>query len=69
MGKTAPEFSVAAQSHANKTFWWLLTAGAVWYFAGGLWALLPAAFGAYSALRSISATLVASRLAEDVRAD
>jgi hypothetical protein len=62
MGKHSSEFSEAAQKHANATWFYLIVAGAVWYFFGWLWALIPAALGVYTAFQSISATLIATRL-------
>lgn len=62
MGKHSSGFSAAAQKHANATWFYLIVAGAVWYFFGWLWALVPAALGVYTAFQSISATMVATRL-------
>jgi hypothetical protein len=62
MGKTAVDFHAAAQRHANATWGLLIAAGAVWYFVGWKWSLIPAALGVFTALKSVSATMVASRL-------
>ena len=62
MGKHSSEFSAAAQKHANATWLYLIIGGVVWYFFGWLWALIPAALGAYTALQSINATLIAKKL-------
>lgn len=62
MGKHSSEFSAAAQKHANATWFYLIVAGAVWYFFGWLWALIPAALGVYTVFQSISATMIATRL-------
>ena len=61
-GNTTAQFRRAAQVHANGTWMFLLVGAAVWYFVGWKWALIPAAFAAYSALKSISATNVANKL-------
>lgn len=44
------------------TWFLLILAGAVWYFFGWLWALIPAALGVYTTFLSISATMVSKRL-------
>jgi hypothetical protein len=44
-GKGAADFSVAAQKHANATWFYLIVAGSVWYFTGWGWALIPFAIG------------------------
>ena len=62
MGKHSPEFSAVAQKHANATWLYLIATGAVWYFFGWLWALIPAALGVYTGIQSISAGMVATRL-------
>ena len=62
MGKTAREFSAAAQKHANATWFYLILGAGVWYFFDWVWALIPGALAAYSAFQSVSATLVADRL-------
>ena len=61
-GRTAAEFSAAAQKHANATWGLLIIAGGVWYFVSWPWALIPAVLGAYSILKSVSATAIAGRL-------
>lgn len=62
MGKTASEFRAGAQRKAKATCLFLLVAGAVWYFVGWPWALIPVAVAAWSAFQSVSATLIAARL-------
>ena len=64
MGKSAAEFRAAAQKHANATWLWGIATVAVWYFLGWWWGLIPAALGAYSVFRSVSATKIASRIEE-----
>lgn len=61
-GKTAAEFNVAAQKHANATWAYLIAAGVVWYFAGFGWALIPGVLGIFTAIQSISSTMIATRL-------
>lgn len=61
-GHGREHFHHAAQKHANATWVMLIAALAVWYFVGWQWALIPAILGAYTALSSISSTMVASRL-------
>lgn len=62
MEKHSSEFSAAAQKHANATWFYLIAAGAVWYFFGWVWALIPIVLGVYTAFQSISATMIATRL-------
>lgn len=62
MGKSSPEFTAAAQKHANATWFYVIAAGVVWYFFGWGWALVPIALGVYAAFQSISATMIATRL-------
>ena len=62
MGKTAAEFKKGAQHKANATWLSLAVAGAVWYFVGWAWAMVPAFFAAFSAFQSVSASLIAARL-------
>jgi len=61
-GRTAKEFHIAAQRNANATWVCFAIAGLVWYFATWYWALIPFAFAVLSALRSISATMIETRL-------
>ncbi|GEM_PF-838412 len=61
-GKGSADFSKAAQKHANATWLYLIIAGFVWYFISSTWALIPFAIGVYTALQSISASMVATRL-------
>jgi hypothetical protein len=56
-------FHAAAQRHANATGIFLIIAGIVWYVAGWKWALIPAALGAFTAVQSVSAIAIASKLA------
>ena len=62
MGKTAAEFKQGAKRKATATSLFLIVAGAVWYFVGWAWALIPAVFAAFSAFQTMSATLIAARL-------
>jgi len=62
LGKSPSEFKVAAQKHANATWFLLIVGGVVWYFLGWTWAIILIALGAYTALKSVSATMVATRL-------
>jgi len=62
MGKTAAEFKSGARRKANLTCLFLVVAGAVWYFAGWPWALIPAAIATWNAFQSMSATMIAGRL-------
>lgn len=61
-GHGREQFHHAAQKHANATWVMLIAALAVWHFFGWKWALIPAVLGAYTALSSISSTMVATRL-------
>lgn len=62
MGKTATEFTAAAQKHANTTWILLIIAGVVWYLVNWGWALIPAVIGAITAFQSVSSTMIAMRL-------
>lgn len=62
MGKTSAEFSAAAQRHANTTWILVVVAGVVWYFVGWVWTSIPIALGVYSAIQSISSSMIATRL-------
>lgn len=62
MGKTAPDFKKGAQNKANMTWLFLVVAGAVWYFVGWAWALIPAGIAAFNAFQSVSASMIAARL-------
>ena len=62
MGKTSAEFRAGARHKAGATCLYLIAAGAVGYFAGWAWAAIPGAVAAWSALQTMSATLIASRL-------
>lgn len=62
MGKSSAEFKAAAQKHANATWLLVIGAAAIWYFLGWAWALIPVVLGVYTALKSVSATMVATRL-------
>ena len=61
-GRKAEEFEAAAQLHANATWGSLILGALVWYFASILWATIPLAFAAFSAAKSVSATIVAQKL-------
>jgi hypothetical protein len=62
MGKTADEFKSGARRKAYEALLFLVVAGAVWYFVGWPWALIPAAIAAFRALQGMSATMIAARL-------
>src|SRR6267378_41113 len=62
MGKTAIEFRSAAQRKADATWVLLIIVGVIWFFLNWLWALIPAALAGFSAFRSVSASLIATRL-------
>ena len=62
MGKTAADFKGGAQRKANVTWLFLIVAGAVWYFVGWGWAVIPACIAAFSAMQSVRATMIAARL-------
>jgi hypothetical protein len=62
IGKSYTEFKVAAQKHANATWFLIIGGGVVWYFFGWTWALILIALAAYTAFKSVSATMVATRL-------
>jgi hypothetical protein len=62
MGKTSGDFKKGSQRKASTTCLYLSVAGAVWYFVGWPWALIPAALAALSACQTVSATMVALRL-------
>ena len=63
MGKKSKEFSGAAQSHANASWFILIIAGLVWYFVDNwIWVFIPWALLVYTVLKSISSSLIASRL-------
>ena len=62
MGKSSSEFLRAAQKHANATWFFVIAALVAWYFWGWVWALIPIALAAYTALQSISSTMIAARI-------
>jgi len=61
-GKTAGDFTAAAQRKANATWLLLIMAGVVWYFVGLVYALIPGALAIITALMSFSSTAIAERL-------
>jgi fatty acid desaturase len=61
-GRTSAEFRAGARRKAGVTLLLLAGAGAVGYFLGWAWALLPGVAAIWPAFQSVSATLVASRL-------
>jgi hypothetical protein len=61
-GKGAADFHAAAQKHANATWFFLIAAGAIWYLLGWGWALIPGAIGILTAIQSVSATMVATKI-------
>ncbi|HNY64395.1 MAG TPA: hypothetical protein PKM41_03085 [Deltaproteobacteria bacterium] len=58
-GRSSRDFRIAAQSNANAAVVYLIIALAVWFFAGWVWALIPAALMLYTGCQSISATRIA----------
>jgi hypothetical protein len=73
-GRKAEEFRHAAQKHANATWIYLIIAGIVWYFTSWIWALIPGALGTFTAIQSISATVIVIKLeklesSHDIRAN
>jgi hypothetical protein len=62
MGKTSAEFRAGARHKTKATGLFVIVAGVVGYFAGWMWALLPAVVAAWSAFQLMSATMIASRL-------
>jgi hypothetical protein len=62
-GRDPQRFHVAAQKHANATWVFLIVAGIVWYFSSWKWALIPAALALITGAQSVSATLIATKLA------
>lgn len=62
MGKSSSEFKAAAQKHANATWFFVISALIVCYFWGWVWALIPIALTVYTALQSISSTMIATRI-------
>lgn len=62
MGKTAPQFRAGALRKAKATALLLVVAGAVAYFTGWAWALVPGVMAAWTALQGLSATMIANRL-------
>lgn len=65
LGKSAIDFNLAAQRHANAAWIILIIAGAAWYFWGWMWAAVPAIVGAYTVFQSVSSTMIASRLEKE----
>ena len=62
MGKTSAEFRAGARRKSKAMCLLLIVTGAVGYFAGWMWALIPGVLAAWSAFQLMSATLIASRL-------
>jgi hypothetical protein len=56
MGKSSSEFTIAAQRHANATWFLVIAAVFVWYFWGWVWALIPIVSGVLTAFQSIRGT-------------
>jgi len=63
-GDGPEKFHTTAQRYANSTWFWIITAVAVWYFFGWGWAILPAALALAATGSSILATRVAYKLEE-----
>lgn len=61
-GHTAEAFQSLAQNKAGAFWLYLAITGVVWWFAYGLMWLVPAAFAAWRAWESVSATRVQMRL-------
>lgn len=64
MGKKPPEFRIAAQKHANATWFFIIGAGAVWFFWAWQFAILPALISIFTAIQSISSTMIAEKLSK-----
>lgn len=62
MNKNSSDFTVAAQKNANATWFYAILGGVLWYFLNWIWSLLPFFLAIYSAIHSISATLIANKL-------
>ena len=61
-GKLASDMHRLAQLHANATWVCFVAAGTVWWLDDWPWALPLAFLGILAGLRSMSSTMVASRL-------
>lgn len=61
-GNNPAEFHAAAQRHANATWFFLAIAGVVWYFANWMWAAIPGIIAIFVACKSVSSTIVATKL-------
>ena len=61
MGKTAQEFHQAAQYWANLFWAFLVIAGVAWYFISWM-AVAPGLMSFLSAVKSISSTMIETRL-------
>lgn len=59
---TPAEFDAAAQRHANAFWFWLVIAGLTWWFASLGWAVIPALFAGWAAVKSVGATRAADKL-------
>ncbi len=62
MGKKPHEFKTAAQKHANATWVFFIGAGAVWFFWTWQFAIILVLVGIFTAIQSISSTMIAERL-------
>jgi len=61
-GKRSRDFHEAAQSHANSAVFNLIASVAIWYFLGWGWASIPIFLCLFYTFKSISSTLVETRL-------
>ena len=61
-GKTATEFSLAAQKNANVTWTYGIVGALVLYFFSWEWSVVPFMLALYSAFQSVSATFIATNI-------
>ena len=59
---TAADFDVAAHKHAHAFWIFLIIATIVWWFLSIWWAIPPAAYAIWCAVKSVGATLSAGQL-------
>ena len=62
MGRTSQEFHLAAQQHANATWFTGILTALVWYFANWRWAIIPLVLTIWTAIKSVSSTATAIEL-------
>jgi predicted MFS family arabinose efflux permease len=61
-GHTSREFAGAAQRNANAFWFFAVITAVVSWFASWKWATVPAVLAAWSAVQSISATMIQTRI-------